>query len=83
MRCGWCQGPANTGLGVCSEGGFLVPRNTSVCPASRWFFDECPGTIHLVACRHCSTVGCCTCYQDSCLSFSLSLSVQWSQCMHQ
>ena len=56
MRCGWCQGPANTGLGVCSEGGFLAPRNTSVCPASQWFFDECPGTIHLVACRHCSRV---------------------------
>ena len=45
MRCGWCQGPANTGLGVCREGGFLASQNTSACPASRWFFDECPGTL--------------------------------------
>ena len=45
--CGWCNDPNDTGLGKCMEGSDFGPRNItqSQCPASRWFFTECPGKI--------------------------------------
>ncbi|XP_062573722.1 attractin-like protein 1, partial [Saccostrea cucullata] len=48
--CGWCNDPSNTGIGRCMEGGASGPVNQtnshltdlSKCPASQWFFINCP-----------------------------------------
>ena len=40
--CGWCRDPSDTGLGLCSEGGFLSSTNELSCVDSHWFFDTCP-----------------------------------------
>nr|XP_022341694.1 attractin-like protein 1 isoform X2 [Crassostrea virginica] len=48
--CGWCNDPSNTGIGKCLEGGASGPVNQSDhrltdlgrCPASQWFFVDCP-----------------------------------------
>ena len=43
-ECGWCRDPSDTGLGTCSEGGFLLPLTSSPsCPSKDWFFEQCPG----------------------------------------
>lgn len=42
LGCGWCRDPADTGLGICGEGGFLASRNESFCSDLHWFFDQCP-----------------------------------------
>ena len=48
-ECGWCRDPADTGLGTCSQGGFVSPlpssSSSSSCPNSHWFFDQCPGKL--------------------------------------
>lgn len=51
--CGWCDDGSATGLGQCVPGGDEGPFNKSgnasvnQCPAGRWFFVECPGTVYL------------------------------------
>lgn len=52
-ECGWCRDPSDTGLGACSEGGFLDPLNSSLsCPSNDWFFDQCPGRYEGGSCLH-------------------------------
>ena len=48
-ECGWCRDPADTGLGTCSQGGFVspLPSSSSSCPNSHWFFDQCPGKLSI------------------------------------
>ncbi|XP_064603271.1 LOW QUALITY PROTEIN: attractin-like protein 1 [Liolophura sinensis] len=40
-RCGWCNSPNNTGLGMCMEGGDSGDLEKN-CPDKRWFFTSCP-----------------------------------------
>ena len=42
IYCGWCYSPEETGLGLCTHGGFSGPRDS--CPALdwTWFYDEAP-----------------------------------------
>lgn len=55
--CGWCNDPSDTGLGECTEGGFISPKNSSICmdysdeeTYGRWFFDICPGMFFSIHC---------------------------------
>jgi hypothetical protein len=40
--CGWCDDERQTGLGVCTQGGFNRPQNSSQCDADLWHFNTCP-----------------------------------------
>lgn len=51
-HCGWCNDPANTGMGQCVEGGFTSPRDEGVCNKidqqgreDTWNFYQCPGVF--------------------------------------
>ncbi|XP_071506476.1 attractin-like protein 1 [Diadema antillarum] len=49
--CGWCDSGMRTGLGTCMEGSYTGPINVegpepvldyNLCPASNWYFVQCP-----------------------------------------
>lgn len=39
--CGWCGDSRGTGIGVCMDGTDRGAIN-GVCPASRWYYTDCP-----------------------------------------
>lgn len=51
-QCGWCNDLSDTGLGVCSEGGFNGDLKGQ-CLVELWYFEECPcesmANVHTLA----------------------------------
>ncbi|GFO40944.1 Attractin [Plakobranchus ocellatus] len=79
-KCGWCNDKTNTGTGTCYDGSMQGPivrvgRNSvvdsSVCPAERWFFNDCP---------KCQCHGHSTCKNDTSVCKSCEPPTTGSQC---